>query len=392
MSLFRAGVSPELKSGLVLWFGASTIGVASLIVLGGVTRLTRSGLSMTEWSFTGERPPLRTSDWVIEFEKYKKSPEFKRVNQSISLDDFKFIYWMEYAHRMWGRCLGAIFGLPAIYFFVRKAMSPMLAKRIGLLLLMGGTQGLVGWWMVKSGLQETQDNTTIPRVSPYRLAAHLTSAFGIYSILLWTTLSLRRPQPVLLSASSVVLSASNKLRSWLIPLSCLIGLTAFSGAFVAGNDAGRSYNTFPKMNEDWVPDEYFTTELFSKSHFFENTASVQFHHRLLAMTTGLACVLTYLKSRKMELHPSTQQYIRNLAVFAVAQVGSGITALLTCVPPWIGSGHQIGALILTSLAIGAFHSLRLPSPTALGKAFSRYGANVGALGVIGAALAVTQTQ
>jgi cytochrome c oxidase assembly protein subunit 15 len=144
------------------WLAGSAGWVFSMVVLGGVTRLTRSGLSMTEWKFTGERPPWSQADWEAEFAKYKASPEYRKINRGMSLEEFKFIYWMEYAHRMWGRILGLVFAGPAVYFAAKGYINKPLAKRLGLLFAMGGGQGLVGWWMVKSGLEEPSSEWDTP--------------------------------------------------------------------------------------------------------------------------------------------------------------------------------------------------------------------------------------
>ena len=189
------GLSPGSRRALGWWLGGCSAWVAALIVLGGVTRLTRSGLSMTTWKFTGERVPRTRAEWEAEFELYRRSPEWARVNRSMTLEEFKFIYFMEYAHRTVGRALGAVFALPALGFALAGRVNRALARRLLLLFTMGGTQGLVGWWMVRSGLDDPADPHAVPRVSPYRLASHLVSAFAIFATLAWTTLDLARPAP-----------------------------------------------------------------------------------------------------------------------------------------------------------------------------------------------------
>ncbi|KAJ6832337.1 cytochrome c oxidase assembly protein COX15-like isoform X1 [Iris pallida] len=176
--LVAGGSQAQKKVGI--WLFGCGAWVFSMVVLGGVTRLTRSGLSMTDWKFTGSLPPISEEQWLLEFEKYKQSPEYKRVNKGMNLEDFKFIYWMEYAHRMWGRGLGVVFALPFTYFLAKGYITRQLGLRLSALFALGGTQGLIGWWMVNSGLEEPPSEYVQPRVSPYRLAAHLTSAFVIY--------------------------------------------------------------------------------------------------------------------------------------------------------------------------------------------------------------------
>ena len=348
--------------GAWLWGGAGW--VFTLVVLGGVTRLTRSGLSMTDWKFTGEKAPRTPADWEAEFGKYRASPEFQRVNKSMSLDEFKFIFWMEYAHRMWGRTLGLYFALPVAYFAARGYLTRRLSKRLAVLFAAGGTQGLVGWWMVRSGLEQPRREYDVPRVSPYRLAAHLSTAFAIYSGLLWTALDVSRPVPVL---ADVALSGRQLLASLLARrrfhgLAGLIGITAVSGAFVAGLDAGHAYNTFPLMGGHLIPEEYWDPELSALRNCFENTAAVQFHHRVLALTTAGSIAAAWAAVQAGPPLPRAAAVaIHVLGGTVVAQVTLGITTLLSNVPVWLGSAHQAGALTLFSVALLVLHTLRAPA-------------------------------
>ena len=349
---------------LAWWMGGCSAWVFSMVVLGGVTRLTRSGLSMTDWKFTGETRPRTQEEWEAEFAKYKRSPEYTKVNSTMTLEEFKFIYWMEYAHRMWGRALGLVFALPCTYFAYKGYVNGVLGKRLALLFAMGGGQGLVGWWMVKSGLEEELlVQHEVPRVSPYRLAAHLTSAFAIYSILAWTTMNLAFPKPVIESLSQSSKQALLKVRGMAIPLSALVGVTAISGAFVAGLDAGHAYNTFPLMEGKLVPSEYFQLSPFWKN-LFEDTATVQFNHRALAMTTLGAITAFAWHTRTLPLPPSTRKLIYAVVAMAYAQVTLGVSTLLTYVPVSLGSAHQTGALTLFTLMLGLLHSARR-SPSAI---------------------------
>ncbi|KAL0322130.1 UNVERIFIED_CONTAM: Cytochrome c oxidase assembly protein COX15 [Sesamum calycinum] len=305
---------PHAQKAVGIWLFVSAAWVFSMVVLGGVTRLTRSGLSMTDWKFTGGLPPLSDEEWLVEFEKYKQSPEYKRVNKGMSLDDFKFIYWMEYAHRMWGRALGIMFALPFSYFLRKGYITVQLGLRLCGLFALGAGQGLIGWWMVKSGLEEPASDYAEPRVSPYRLAAHLTSAFVIYSGLFWTALSVVMPEPPAESVAWV--QGAAKVKRLALPVSFLVGITAVSGAFVAGNDAGRAFNTFPKMGDTWIPEDVFSLKPLVRN-FFENTSTVQ--------------------------------------------VTLGISTLLSYVPVSLGTAHQAGALTLLTQMILLNHTLRRPS-------------------------------
>ena len=365
------GMSESTRKGVAIWLGICSTWVFSMVVLGGVTRLTRSGLSMTEWKFTGERPPLSESDWMAEFEKYKLSPEYKRINRSMTLDEFKFIYWMEYAHRMWGRVLGIAFGLPFMYYLARRQLPSALIRQLSVLFCLGGAQGFVGWWMVKSGLEEPALPYETPRVSPYRLAAHLTSAFIIYATLLWTTLSVAMPKTSMQMAQELNLAkecaSASKLRRVLIPVTLLVSITALSGAFVAGLDAGHAYNTFPLMNGHLIPEEYFHYESLLKNTF-ENTAAVQFHHRVLALSTLASTTAVWALFRKQKLPAPCNALLRGLALMSWCQVGLGIMTLLNYVPVHLGSAHQAGALTLMSITTCALFYLKpLKASTAIGQ-------------------------
>ena len=328
------GLTASQRKAVTWWLGGSSAWVFSMVGLGGITRLTRSGLSMTDWKFTGEKPPGTEAEWTAEFARYKQSPEFKRVNISMALDEFKFIYWMEWAHRMWGRGLGLAFALPLTVFALKGAMTRPLASRLALLFTMGGTQAFVGWWMVRSGLEEPASPHHVPRVSPYRLAAHLTSAFAIYAVMVWTTLSTAFPKPLSMivqesgSATSVsAVRAMSKLRGLVVPFAGLLSVTALSGAFVAGLDAGHAYNTFPLMGGSLIPEAYWGEDGLGNAlsvwrNAFENTASVQFHHRCLAVTTLLGSAAVWKYGTGMSSLPrSPRLLLHALAVGTGCQVG-----------------------------------------------------------------------
>ncbi|KAH8940037.1 hypothetical protein BDL97_15G066900 [Sphagnum fallax] len=358
--LVRGGETNQRRVGI--WLLGCTGWVFSMVVLGGVTRLTRSGLSMTDWKFAGGLPPLTVEQWQMEFLKYQNSPEYKRVNKGMSLDQFKFIYWMEYAHRMWGRALGVVFAGPFAYFLVRGYITKRLALRLSTLMTMGATQGLVGWWMVKSGLEEPETEYVQPRVSPYRLAAHLTSAFVIYSGLLWTALSVMLPYPQLSSGRAPMI-----VRNIALPVAALVGITAVSGAFVAGNDAGHAYNTFPKMGDHWLPEGLMEMKPFFRN-FFENTATVQLQHRILAMTTLISITGMWVATRRLPVEPQIRLLLNATLGMATLQVTLGISTLLTYVPASLGAAHQAGALTLFTIVLALMHSLRRPLPTNLATA------------------------
>lgn len=377
------GLSNGQRKAITIWLGGSAAWVFSMVVLGGVTRLTRSGLSMTDWKFTGEKPPQTEEEWQKEFDRYKASPEYKRVNASMDVEEFKFIYWMEWAHRMWGRGLGVAFIIPFVGFALSGAITKPLASRLALLFTMGGTQAFVGWWMVRSGLKEPDSPYDVPRVSPYRLASHLTSAFAIYALMVWTTLSSAFPQPLsTVVDSSTALKSMNLLRSKALPFAGLLSVTALSGAFVAGLDAGHAYNTFPLMNGQLIPDEYWNVPGWRNA--FENTAAVQLHHRALAISTLLGSLGLWKYGTSLPSLPrSPRLLLHALAIGTGLQVTLGITTLLHYVPVSLGASHQAGALGLFTISLALIHSLRQPQLSFFSSMLSRYGTPAAAVLVLG---------
>lgn len=351
-----AGLSPGTRRALTVWLAGGSAWVFSMVVIGGITRLTRSGLSMTDWKFTGEKPPQTQEEWQAEFDRYKQSPEFKLVNSTMDLEQFKFIYWMEWGHRMWGRALGLFFAVPCAIFAARGSITRPLARRLGILFLMGGSQGLVGWWMVRSGLAEPTDNK-VPRVSSYRLAAHLTSAFAIYATMVWTTLSVAFPSPPGVTAGPPAARAAAALYRLTLPAAVLLGVTAISGAFVAGIDAGHAYNTFPDMNGHWIPEEYF--DMTGWRNNFENTAAVQLHHRILALSTLCAVLALWRYGTRMpDLPRASRLLLHTLAAGVACQVSLGVATLLTYVPVSLGSAHQAGAMTLFTIMLSLLYTVR----------------------------------
>lgn len=324
------------------------------------TRLTRSGLSMTDWKPQGTLLPSGEAEWQAAFQRYQQFPEFQLTNSKMGLDEFQQIYFVEWAHRMAGRAVGLVYGLPLLGFALAGQIPRALAPRLGLLLALGGSQGLVGWWMVKSGLEAPPaDLDGVPRVSPYRLACHLTMAFTIYSLLLATSLQILWPQPhgdakaVLPTARRALSAAGGPAKA----LSALIAVTALSGAFVAGMHAGYSYNTFPLMEGKLFPDGYWR---LSPAHrnFFENVPAVQFDHRLLAVSTlgGVGAFWTY--ARSLPLPPAARLASHALLAGAAGQVALGVATLLHAVPVELGTAHQAGALSLFSITLVLLHTLR----------------------------------
>lgn len=327
--------------------------VLFMVILGGLTRLTHSGLSITEWKlFTGWIPPMNDVDWATLFAKYQQSPEFHKMNPDMDVNGFKGIFWLEFVHRVWGRLLGFAFFLPFAAFLIRgwvRVSEPLFWKLAGLFVL-GGMQGVMGWFMVMSGLVDRPD------VSQYRLTAHFALALAIIAALLWVGMSLlnalahdRNHQ------DAGCLSGAAK------GLFALVFVTALSGGFVAGLDAGFAYNTFPLMDDALIPDGLFDYDPWFLAPF-EDITTVQFDHRILAETTFVLVMLFWFKARGRHLHPRSRRAINALAAMAWVQVLLGISTLLLVVPVSLASLHQIGAVVLMSTALWCAHELRAPHP------------------------------
>uniref|UniRef100_A0A6B2L3R3 Cytochrome c oxidase assembly protein COX15 n=1 Tax=Arcella intermedia TaxID=1963864 RepID=A0A6B2L3R3_9EUKA len=331
-----------------------------MVVLGGVTRLTESGLSITDWRpVTGIIPPLNQQDWIEEFVKYKSSPEFKQLNAHMELEDFKQIFWMEWGHRFMGRFIGFAFGLPLTYFALKGHLNPSLKKSLVAFFFLGGMQGFIGWWMVKSGLEEGQDH---PRVSQYRLALHLGSAFAIYLGLLWTGLGLLSP----VTKVNALKGIPKTLKHGAHAIAGLTFLTAMSGAFVAGLDAGLLYPELPYMGNGLVPEEYWDLQPAYKN-FFDNGSAVQFNHRVLATTTWTSVFLFWLYGRRVIAAKALggqdttflSRPLNSLFWMANLQVLLGITTLMYYVPTHLAATHQAGSLTLLTIATWLMHRIKL---------------------------------
>lgn len=317
-----------------------------MVGIGGATRLTGSGLSMVEWKpLTGWLPPMSEAGWQILFDKYRQYPEYQKVNAGMSLADFQSIFWLEYIHRVWGRLIGIAFSVPFVILLVRRAIPRQLVPHLLALLLLGGMQGLLGWFMVQSGLIDRPD------VSPYRLTAHLSLAIAIYGYLLWLALGLLRPDPV---------GGGARLRPLAIATGGLTVLTLVAGGFVAGTNAGFDYNSFPLMDGRWIPEAYGELDPWWRN-LFESVATVQFHHRVLATLTLAAAALLWWRATAVD-HPVRRAAGTLLATVAV-QYGLGIATLLWVVPLSLGVLHQSWALVVVGAAVWTLHDLRCPRPS-----------------------------
>ncbi|MDZ7751025.1 MAG: COX15/CtaA family protein [Gammaproteobacteria bacterium] len=329
-----------------LWLLACCATIYAMVVLGGVTRLTGSGLSMVDWRpILGVLPPLNEAQWLRVFELYQQSPEFKVKNFGMDLASFKNIFWFEYAHRLLGRLIGVIFLVPLLYFAATRRVDKALAGKLVALFILGGLQGLLGWYMVQSGLVD------VPRVSPYRLTAHLGLAFVIYGYMFWVALDVLRPH-----GWAARIGDMTGLRRLAYGVTGLIAVTMLSGGFVAGLRAGLAYNTFPLMNGQWVPDGLLSMDPIWRN-LFENITTVQFDHRLLAAVTSIAIVMLWLASLRRRLPTALQAASHVLLLLLAFQVTLGITTLLLHVPVPLAAAHQAGALALLTAALFLTHGL-----------------------------------
>lgn len=324
------------------WYWSGAILVFAILIIGGITRLTGSGLSMTDWKpIMGSIPPITEAQWEEAFEQYKQFPEYQVLNRGMSMAEFQFIFFWEYLHRMAARLLGLVFIIPFLWFFAKKKFDKKQLKRSLLLLALGVSQGLMGWYMVMSGLID------IPAVSHYRLAAHLTLAFIIFGACLWFALDLRdsHPDPG---------QDTSELHKWLYLFGGLLILQIIWGAFVAGLNAGHIYNTFPKMFQYWFPPELWISEPLL-INFVENIVTVQWVHRVVGTLLALIVIIIWIRSYQLKTSFSTKMWSLSLFTVVLVQYLIGVFTLLLHVPIWLGVLHQAVAMILFGVLIGFIH-------------------------------------
>jgi cytochrome c oxidase assembly protein subunit 15 len=316
--------------------------LVGLVVIGGVTRLTESGLSITEWKpVTGILPPLSHTAWEEEFGRYQQIPEYREKNAGMTLGEFQRIFFWEYLHRLWARLLGLAFAVPLAWFVATKRVDRPLARRLVLILLLVGAQGALGWYMVRSGLVDRVD------VSQYRLAAHLGLALVIYALTLWTAAGLARAPGT--PGDPRVARPAALFAGYLF-------LTILAGAFVAGLDAGHAWNTFPLMGGGLIPAGYGQLTPAWRN-VFDNPAAVQFHHRWLGIGALLGALALALRTRRSEV-PAVRREGRNVLGAAGVQVALGLATLLLAVPIPVAALHQLGAVVLLTAALLLAHASR----------------------------------
>jgi heme a synthase len=335
---------PDNARAVAVWLLICCALLFAMIIVGGVTRLTHSGLSITEWQpIVGTLPPLSAADWNDAFAKYQATPEYAQVNKGMPLEEFKNIYWWEYFHRLLGRAIGVVFFVPLVWFAARGRIPPGYAPRLAAIFILGGLQGALGWYMVQSGLVDD------PRVSQLRLTAHLGLAILIFGAMFWTALTLLRPPPR--SASG-----AGRLAWFAAGLAALVFAMILSGGLVAGIRAGFAYNTFPLMNGQLVPPEILSIDPWYRN-FYINMATVQFDHRLIALLLALSVPWYWWRTRGTGITGAGAQRAATMLLAMLAiQIMLGIATLLLVVPVALAAAHQAGAVLLFAAALNAAHA------------------------------------
>lgn len=327
---------------VIYWLFTGCALIFIMVVVGGITRLTHSGLSMPDYKLiSGTIPPINDQQWQEAFELYKQYPEYQKLNSNISLTEFKGIFFWEWLHRVIGRFIGLVFIIPFLYFIITRQLDKSTIKKTIILLILGGFQGFLGWYMVKSGLVDKPD------VSHYRLAAHLTTAFVTFAFTLWVALDLIFP----------IKHTINKTYRNLIRIGlAILFIQIIYGAFVAGLDAGFIHNHWPMMSEGKFMHETVLTEKTPVyKNFIEGRSGVQFVHRILAFIVVVSIVIIYIKGKKIAVSNYQLNGLNSLLILVGLQSLLGVLAILLQVPLWLGIAHQIGAFLLLSSMIFTLH-------------------------------------
>jgi cytochrome c oxidase assembly protein subunit 15 len=350
LTLVPGAHSAPARRAIVYWlFGVAGLCFA-IAVIGAITRLTESGLSMVEWKpLLQDVPPMTEDAWRRVFALYQASPQYQQVTHGMTLEDYKGIFWWEWFHRLVAQLIGVAFALPFLWFFVRKQLPRRLIPYLAGLFLVGGLQGLLGWAMVASGLVDR------PSVSHYRLAAHLSMDLTIYSLTLWTAFFVARPRAEAVAPAK----ARPVLRRHAVIGLSMLGFTIVWGAFTAGLRAGYLYNTFPLMGGGIAPPDLLVLQPWW-FNFTENASAVQFVHRMLAMSTGLVLIALAYRLRAAEIAPGLRRLATLLFLDVSLQVFLGIETVLNQVPVWLGALHQANAILLLGLTVRVLFLLRAP--------------------------------
>ena len=344
MNYFKS--SEYYNFAVYIWLLSITAMVLGIIIIGGLTRLTDSGLSMTDWRpLLGIIPPLNSDSWQKVFDMYKLTPEFKIVNKNMNIEEFKFIFWWEWFHRVFARSIGIVFIIPLIYFTIRKKLSYSLYRRLAIVFIFGLFQAFVGWWMVKSGLSEN------PYVSPYRLTFHLLNALIIFSMLLWIAMDYRY------SIKINFISKPFTTDFYIFISIILIFITIASGGFMAGTNSGQSFNTFPLMNGKIIPDDYHIED-YGIYNIFENTVAINFNHRWLSIFVFFYIIFVCFKFIKFNNDNISNKLVYLILFFLTLQVLLGVVTLLTNVYLPLASMHQTNSILLLSTLLISYHQFK----------------------------------
>lgn len=328
------------------WLWSGTVLIFLMVIIGGITRLTGSGLSMSDWNLImGALPPMGESEWMAAFERYKEFPQYQQLNEGMSLYEFKQIFFWEYFHRLLGRVIGIVFLVPFLFFWIRGYFSPKMLKRVLILFGLGALQGAMGWIMVKSGLVD------VPYVSHYRLALHLLLAFILFSFCVWFALDLRN------SRVTKKVQKGSSLKSWALAVGGVFFLQLIWGAFTAGLDAGYIYNTFPLMNGDWLPQGARSLQPVI-INLVENPGLVQWAHRIIGTLLAAMVIWLWLKTNKSNINRSLKKKAGLLVILIGAQYLLGILTVLYQVPVLLGVLHQAVAMIFWTGWLFYYHELK----------------------------------
>ncbi|MDB4533289.1 COX15/CtaA family protein [Vicingaceae bacterium] len=329
---------------VIIWLLSGCALIFLMVVVGGITRLTNSGLSMVDWKLImGMIPPLSEQDWISSFDQYKQFPEYKEVNYLFTLEEFKAIFFWEYVHRLIGRIIGLVFIIPFFYFLLKNKIQGKLIGKCVIILCMGGFQGFLGWWMVKSGLVNNPD------VSHYRLATHLIAAFLTFAYTFWVALGL-----IYKSEETPNVSF---MRNGVLILFIMTVIQIIYGAFVAGLNAGFVMNTYPKMGDSWIAESVTAMEPFFVN-FIDGIGGVQFVHRVLAHIVVGLVIFLLMKSTKFKLNRIQKKSLIALIVVVCIQFLLGVFTLLYAVPVWLGVTHQVGAFFLLGAVVFSMNTFR----------------------------------
>ncbi len=327
---------------VIYWLLTGCILIFIMVIVGGITRLTHSGLSISNYKLiSGTIPPMNEVEWNVAFDLYKQYPEYQKLNYGMSLEEFKDIYFWEWIHRVIGRFIGLVFIIPFLYFLIKKQLSKSTIKKAIILLVMGGFQGFLGWYMVKSGLVDRPD------VSHYRLAAHLTTAFLTFAYTFWVALDLIFPNKK---------AISKKLRNFIRIGLVVLVIQIIYGAFVAGLDAGWIHNHWPFMNEGkLIHETVYIEHSPAYLNFLEGKSGVQFVHRTLAYIVVIFILAIWYKATRFNLTKWQNKGVNALLIMVGIQFLLGVLTLILAVPVWLGVLHQVGAFILLSAMVFTLH-------------------------------------